>query len=336
MSRTGAMLLIALLIAVGGLVALARGDRSVAPAPLARGQEGRLADGGVWVGAVLRDGTLLPFAQWLDDSGWRRWPFFDRLLPAPRTLADAPAGWLPTGMMPPTRWIASFAEGRRAVVQLRPTVQVHDLLQTLVLETDAPVAAPHPGVSWAALDTGLAVAGDARLRPFREVPQAELTGVLRFANAAMSQAEAGSLSADVRALINEEMRRRVPTEIETAVATATADGRREFYVEGMRTYADYPGECKPLVRLAIAVEERGSVMRLVDSGAAATDTCGHYVAHVPLAVLERGAARCWVVRRVYEDGVDYTLTAPGKGASDAQDIECALGQARQDERRQRQ
>jgi hypothetical protein len=235
-----------------------------------------------------------------------------------------PAGWLPAGTQPPPQWTASLWDGRRPLVRLRPTVRMNDFLQTLVLDSDAPVAASEPGASWAAIDLGLAVSRGLALRPFRDVPMAELTGVLRFADAAMAAAERASLPADTLARLNDEMRSRVPTEIETAVVTATAGGGREFYVEGMRTYEDYPGECKPRVRIAIAVEETGGSRRLLDASALALDTCGHYVAHTPLGVVERGTSRCWVVRRVYEDGLDYILTTPGKGAADGPEIECNL------------
>ncbi len=31
----------------------------------------------------------------------------------------------------------------------------------------------------------------------------------------------------------------------------------------------------------------------------------------PVAIVERGGASCWVTSQVFEDGVIFTLTAPG-------------------------
>jgi hypothetical protein len=316
MNRTGAAILLVLIAGVGLLLApLATGRTTTTAAAGAPGE--------AWFGAVLGNGSLLPFAVWTSD-GWHRWPSFDPREPAPQTLAELPATWLPAGRRPPAEWDGSLFDDRRVVIRTQPTVKTSQFLQTLVLDTDVPVVTATPGAGGAPADLGLAVSG-AALELFRSVPMDQLTDVMRFADAAMVDAERASLPPETLHQISDDMWAGTPTEIETAVAASGADGGREFYVEGMKTFEAAEGECKPLVRVAIAVEERRGQRRMIDVKAQALDTCGHYVAHMPLAVAQRGAARCWVVQRVYEDGLDYTLTEPGHGSSDAPAIGCDLG-----------
>ncbi|OLC40664.1 MAG: hypothetical protein AUH43_25970 [Acidobacteria bacterium 13_1_40CM_65_14] len=37
--------------------------------------------------------------------------------------------------------------------------------------------------------------------------------------------------------------------------------------------------------------------------------CELYITHKPLAILSRGGARCWLSSRMYEDRIEYALTA---------------------------
>lgn len=68
------------------------------------------------------------------------------------------------------------------------------------------------------------------------------------------------------------------------------------------------------------MQDRAGVWKVLD--VQVHPFCDLYVSHKPLAVLERGGARCWLTQRLYEDGVDYALTKSGQLSFDEDPSNC--------------
>jgi len=56
--------------------------------------------------------------------------------------------------------------------------------------------------------------------------------------------------------------------------------------------------------------------------------CELYVTHTPLAILSRGGARCWLSSRMYEDGIEYALTASRHISFAEEPSNCGLNEGR--------
>jgi hypothetical protein len=100
-----------------------------------------------------------------------------------------------------------------------------------------------------------------------------------------------------------------PLTIETA-RSLTRNGESFYLIEGGRSFNNPdPNGCTGMWTGATARRDRGGVLHAVDAWSYLV--CNElHVNHVPLALLERDGASCWLLEWVYEDGSEFGLSRP--------------------------
>ena len=93
--------------------------------------------------------------------------------------------------------------------------------------------------------------------------------------------------------------------VEAMRSIALADGSTMYYVEESKAPLD---DCEVHVRATVAKSASG---RLRLTAMRLEPRCDNYVNLNPIAILERGAAACWITEQQLEDGAVLTLTMPG-------------------------
>jgi len=190
---------------------------------------------GFTIGALRRDGVVIPFASY-DGKNWTmRWPAPAREPEIPINLRSIPSKWWAAG--PLTAW-ATWVDGRAgaAVNVLRPDVVDVHCVRQVGLRTDyasrlpmaAPDEQPYP-------KDGLAIAPPQTLEPIEtiEVRAPQLNGFLPVLHEAFDKAEritAGTFNHPVPQRVREQME----PSIEAVYAFGQAP--RIYYVESHRQY----------------------------------------------------------------------------------------------------
>jgi hypothetical protein len=284
----------------------------------------------LWIGVISYDfvegrsatsrfhAGLEPVAAFVDGKWW----FDDKNEPdAPHPVpGSVPAQWLPVGKELPATWQATLVDGRRVAIHPSGVLHVSGTFDHVVVATDLEL----PPLGRDDLDytaTGIAFAGDVDLRLFGDLPAAPQNALVRFLAPSIVQAERLEIAARASSDTADDLQKATakvpdsrliaaPFAIEIAKMATQRDGSRVDFIEGSRQLSG-DGICQATRSGAAARRDRAGVLQVL--GAWSYLVCNElYIAHEPLAVFERGGARCWLVAHQYEDGLEYFLSRPGR------------------------
>jgi hypothetical protein len=283
----------------------------------------------LWL-AVVGQGRLSPIAAYTDDRWWFGW--FDGWVNDDearkaqeeriRGLAElVSAEWIPPGRLVPTRWAARLLTGRAADIytndryaaldpdSLREPLSDYEL----TVLTKMPWSTDRHRPSGA---EGVAVAGDARLGVFTELPEQRHAEVFRWMEddfaAVNSDAYANQVELPPHLFgIKPETIRAMPFHIEEVVASVGPDGASYFVMEGDRIFpSGQDFACH--AHSGVAIRRDGSGRQTLISRW--SDRICHDNARfeTPMAWVERDGEVCWIVRIGYEDGEMYQVIPPDR------------------------
>lgn len=278
----------------------------------------------LWIGVLLRENeetgltrqdgrvALRPVAS-LVEGRWHVAPHFDPELDdrLRATAGRVPAEWLPLGRRLPGTWQGWLVDGRQLLVRASGALTPRPIFDELMIDTDVRMP-PTQDDGWRSSVTGVAVMGEAVVRAFAMTVGAQhqtlataLTPTLvdaeveRFAVAP----EPGQSPSPERRPTRRQWRR-ATREFEPAAHLIRTDGTEVAYLEGRATVAGFTGGCGEAFSAVLATRRRGGSWRQVWHQVwAACD--GLYIAHRPLAEIERDGRTCWAVAALYEDGINF-------------------------------
>ena len=283
----------------------------------------------LWIGVLLRENeetgltrqdgrvALRPVAS-LVEGRWHVAPHFDpevddRLR---ATAGRVPAEWLPLGRRLPGTWQGWLVDDRQLLVRASGALTPRPIFDELMIDTDLRVT-PTRLDGWSAEIAGVAVEGQATVRPFATAIGARHRSLAAALTPALVDAEVERLAAAPESGRPPSPERR-PTrrqwqratrELEPAAHLIRADGTEVAYLEGRATVAGFTGGCGEAFSAVLATRRRGGSWRQVWHQVwAACD--GLYIAHRPLAEIERDGRTCWAVAARYEDGINFWVGPP--------------------------
>lgn len=279
----------------------------------------------LWL-AVVGQGRLSPVAAYTDDRWWfDGWVSDHEAYEARQKriheLAElVPAEWLPPGRLVPTRWAARLLTGRAVNIRTNDRYAALDpgslreplSHQELTVLTKVPWSTDRHSHG----AEGVAVAGDARMGVFTELPEQRHAEVFRWMEddfaAVNNDAYANAFQLPPQLFgIKPEAIRAMKFMIEKVVASVGPDGANYFVLEGDRIFPhgqDFA--CNAHSGVAIRRDRSGRqtlISRWTD------DLCNDQARfQTPMAWVERDGEVCWLVRIGYEDGDAYQVIPPDR------------------------
>jgi hypothetical protein len=164
---------------------------------------------------------------------------------------------------------------------------------------------------------GIAFAGDVELRLFADVLEERRGELCRFLAPSMLSAERAEIitraskgqPSDAEAKLLSSRLASATLAIQTA-RTATHRGGSVYLIEGWKQIGAGDG-CTGMWTGAAARRDRAGALHVL--GAWSYLVCDElHVDHKPLALLERGGTSCWLTAYIYEDGIEYVMSRPGR------------------------
>ncbi|MFN7977937.1 MAG: hypothetical protein U0P30_07360 [Vicinamibacterales bacterium] len=293
----------------------------VAVVPLLAQPRGR----DLWIGALLfedeetglsrSDGrvVLQPIAS-LMDGAWHVTPNDDPELDE-RLRASAgrvPAVWLPLGQRLPLDWRGWLVDGRPLLVRASGPLRPRPIFDELMIDTDLRLSRSKD--TWSGGVAGVAIAGDVTVRPFLALDASTERRLLEALTPALVAEERTRLAAaapsdPTQFTPTRRQLLRAPREVDAAVVLTREDGTQTAYLATYATVKGSKGECGDRFSAVVAERRSGGPWHQVwRQSWSACD--GLFIAHLPMAELERGGRTCWVTAARYEDGMSFGLTAP--------------------------
>lgn len=279
----------------------------------------------LWIGALVfeneptgmprSDGrvALQPVAS-LVDGRWHAAPNHDPELDARLRAAAGrvPAVWLPLGRRVPEVWRSWLMSGPTLPVRVSGPLTPRPIFDALMVDTDLRLSGQND--RWSGEVAGVAVAGDVTVRPFLAVDAStERTLLVALTPALVAEertrgADAVRVDPTVFAPTRQQLLGAV-REVDAAVVLTRADKTEIAYLATYATVKGAQGECGDRFS-AVAAERRpgGSWRPIWRQSWSACD--GLFIAHLPVAELERDGRMCWMTAARYEDGMSFGLTAP--------------------------
>lgn len=283
----------------------------------------------LWVGVLMRENeetgltrqdgrvALRPVAS-LVEGQWHAAPGVDPDLDdrLRETVGRVPAEWLPLGRRLPGNWRGWLNDGRPVPVRGSGPLTPRPIFDELMIDTDVRVT-PTRQDGWSVEVAGVALEGQATVRPFVMAIGARHRTLATALTPALVDAEVERFAAAPESgqPLSAERRptrrqwQRATRELEPAAHLRRADGTEVAYLEGRATVAGFTGGCGESFSSVLATKRRGEPWRPVWQQAwLACD--GLYIAHRPLAEIERDGRTCWLAGARYEDGINFWLGPP--------------------------
>ena len=268
----------------------------------------------LWV-AILQNEILVPIGGLVDGKWWftsspevdvdTHWALHE-------ALGKHPVEWPPAKRQLPITWQAHLWTGETKIAHLKGPLELDSDSGEIGVRTDLVLPAREKYDAF--LLRGVAVAGNVSVRVFSPIDEGSFPrDVLRFLDAPAIKAGRTAIKSASRfgdagnpwTAVSAQAMTAGSFLVEEMSAVAQRDGSTLYYIE--QSKRPLP-DCEVHVR-ATVVKSRSGQLRL--TAIEAEPGCDNYVNLSPVAIVERGGASCWVTNQVFEDGVIFTLTAPG-------------------------